>query len=136
MGSSQLIVLDTHAWLWWLSNPEHLSKKADEAVAAAMAENILYLSAISAWEIAMLVKRGRLELTMEVTDWIAKSEALPFLHFVPVSNGIASKSVYLPGFFHDDPVDRIITATALTMGAALVTKDEKMRKYPYVDTIW
>ena len=136
MGSSQVIVLDTHAWIWWISNPEYLSEKAGEAVARAMADNMIYLSSISAWELAMLVKRGRLELTMDAADWIAKSEGLPFLHFVPVSNGIAIKSVYLPGVFHGDPADRIITATAISTGAVLVTKDEKMRKYSHVKTLW
>src|SRR3972149_1420609 len=99
MGSSQMILLDTHAWLWWISNPECLSKKAGEAVAVAMADNLLYLSSISVWEIAMLVKRGRLQLTMDVTDWIAKSEALPFLHFMPVATKLPSNPFPCQGFF-------------------------------------
>ena len=136
MGITQVIVLDTHVWLWWISNPECLSEKAGAAVARAMADNMIYLSSISAWEIAMLVKRGRLELTMDVADWIAKSEGLPFIHFIPVNNNIVIKSVHLPGLFHDDPADRIITATAMSMGAVLVTKDEKMLKYTYVQTLW
>ena len=84
----------------------------------------------------MLVARGRLELTMPVRDWIAISEGLSFLHFVPVTNNIAIKSVQLPGELHGDPADRLIVATALSMGSALVTKDEKILNYPHVKTIW
>ncbi len=131
-----MIVLDTHVWIWWISNPEYLSDKAREAIDLAVADDMLYLSSMSAWETAMLVKRGRLHLTLDISAWVAGSEALAFLHFVPVSNGIAIKSVYLPGIFHDDPADRIIVATALTIGASLVTKDEKIQNYSHVRTIW
>ena len=61
---------------------------------------------------------------------------LPFLSFVPVDNSIAVKSVLLPEPLHKDPADRIIISTAVTLGAALVTKDEKILNYPYVETIW
>ncbi len=84
----------------------------------------------------MLVNRGRLELTMDVADWIANSEALPFLRFVPVTNQIALRSVSLPTDVHGDPADRMIIATALFLGASLVTKDERIRNYPHVETIW
>jgi PIN domain nuclease of toxin-antitoxin system len=90
----------------------------------------------STWEVAMLVSRGRLKLTIRPDDWVAASEALPFFDFVPVSNSIALKSVQLPGVLHNDPADRIIIATAISMGAVLVTKDEKIRNYEYVKTVW
>jgi PIN domain nuclease of toxin-antitoxin system len=96
----------------------------------------MLVSSISVWEVAMLVARGRLELTLDVADWVAKSEALPFLGFVPVSNAIAIRSVRLPGDFHEDPADRIIVATAMTMGARVVSKDTKIRSYPYVEVLW
>jgi PIN domain nuclease of toxin-antitoxin system len=73
---------------------------------------------------------------MDVEAWVAKSEALPFLHFVPVDNAIAIKSVKLPDPFHPDPADRIIIATALTLGFPLVTRDEKILDYPHVRTTW
>ncbi len=68
----------------------------------------IYISSISAWEVAILVSRGRLKLTMPANDWVAASEALPFFDFVPVSNSIALKSVQLPDSLHNDPADRII----------------------------
>ncbi len=84
----------------------------------------------------MLVASGRLKLTMDAQDWIARCEALPFLAFVPVDDSIFLRSVLLPGPFHKDPADRIIIATALTRDVPVVTKDSKIRNYPAVRSIW
>lgn len=131
-----MIVLDTHAWVWWAGNPELLSDHARDLIDKASADNHLYISSISAWEVALLVAKGRLELTMDVEDWMATFEALPSVNFLPVNNRIARKSVRLPAPLHADPVDRMIIATALTLGAVLVTKDEKILRYPHVQASW
>jgi PIN domain nuclease of toxin-antitoxin system len=102
----------------------------------AMSLRSVYISSVSAWEVALLVARGRLELTLGVQDWIARSEALPFFTFVPVDNAIFLRSVYLPGPLHADPADRIIIATAVMKGSPLVSKDKRIRKYPGVKCIW
>ena len=120
-----MIVLDTHVWLWWIGNPEKLAATALQAINQAINENAIIISSISTWEIALLVEKGRLELSIDVRDWVRKTEGLPFVRFVPVDNTIALRSVSLPGNFHADPADRIIVATALTMGLPLITKDEK-----------
>ena len=75
-------------------------------------------------------------MMMSANDWVAASEALPFFNFVPVTNSIALKSVNLPGTLHNDPADRIIISTALSLGASLVTKDEKIQNYPHITTVW
>ena len=131
-----MIVLDTHVWLWYLNDPQRLSKTAADAVNRTMTENGVYISSISVWEVALLVQKGRLAFTMELSDWIAHSEALPFVNFVAVDNGIAMKAVTLPGSLHSDPADRIIISTARHLGAELVTKDRRIRGYPYVETVW
>ena len=131
-----MIVLDTHVLLWWVSNPELLSKKARNTIERTISEGSIYISSISTWEIAMLVDKKRLALTMDVKDWITRCEAIPYIKFVPVTNGIAIKAVQLPGDIHNDPADRIIVATALSMGVVLVTMDQKLRNYPYVKTVW
>ncbi len=130
-----MIVLDTHAWLWWLSDPDKLSRRARSAIDAALGPGI-HVSSISAWEVTLLVRKGRLTLRMPVDDWIARSEGLPFLRFVPVDNRIAVRSNALPAPMHDDPADRIIVATAQLLGAALVTKDQRLRRYRPVKSIW
>jgi PIN domain nuclease of toxin-antitoxin system len=131
-----MIVLDTHVWIWWISNPERLSETANDLLEKGMAGRNIFISSISSWEISMLVARDRLQLTMSVNDWVSASEALPYISFVPVSNRIAIKSVQLPGDLHNDPADRIIIATALSIGAVLITKDDKIRNYPHIETIW
>ncbi len=131
-----MIVIDTHIWLWWISNPEKLTVNAAQAIDNACRETSIIISSISAWEIALLSNRGRLKLSIDIQAWVRKTESLPFIQFIPVDNTIALRSVDMPGVFHPDPADRIITATAMTMGLPLVTKDEKILGYSHVKTIW
>lgn len=131
-----MIVLDTHVWVWWVSSPEKISETAREVIDGAMEREEIFVSSISCWEIALLSRKGRLELTIPVEDWVARSEALPFFRFVPFDNRVALRSNRLPGELHEDPADRVIIATALTLGAPLVSKDKKIRDYPHVKTIW
>lgn len=131
-----MIVLDTHVWLWWVNNPADLSRRAGAMIEREIREKGIYLSSISALEVALLVAKGRLQLTMHARDWVARSEALPFLHFVPVDNNIALRATELRGPLHSDPADRVIIATALVLGAPLVTKDQKIRDYPCLTTLW
>ncbi len=136
MGGIKVIILDTHVLIFWLSNPEKLSRKASEIIKRAVNNKEVYVSSISVWEIAMLVSKGRLELTMDVKDWIITVESLSFLHFVPVNNNISIKSVQLRDYVYKDPVDRIIIATSVALNAPLITKDDKILKYPYVKAFW
>ena len=131
-----MIVLDTHVWLWWISNPEILPTSASNVIEQAINKKSIVISSISTWEIALLAEKGRLKLSIDVRDWVRKTESLPFVRFMPVDNTISLRSVALPGQFHADPADRIITATAMTMGLPLITKDEKIIAYPHVSTIW
>ncbi|MCP4753272.1 MAG: type II toxin-antitoxin system VapC family toxin [Proteobacteria bacterium] len=131
-----MIVLDTHVWIWFVSNPDLLSFEAHDTVQSAMEKKEILISSISTWEIALLVKRKRLEFSIDVTEWISHSEKLPFITFVPVDNTIALKSINLTQPFHDDPADRIIMATAISTGSRLVTRDRKIRDYTYVETVW
>jgi PIN domain nuclease of toxin-antitoxin system len=129
-------VLDTHAWVWLVADPSQLSAPAKRLIDRSVRVRELLVSSISVWEVAMLVARGRLELTMDVGEWVAQAEQLPFLTFVPVNNRIALEAVRLPQFPRPDPADRIVVATAMVFGAALVTRDERLRAYPRVRTVW
>ncbi len=131
-----MILLDTHAWIWFVDDPRQLSGPARKVIEAASAANSLVISSISTWEVAMLTAGGRLKLTIDVRDWIAKCESLPFFNFVPVDNAIFMRSVFLPGPLHADPADRIIIATALMQEIPIVTKDRKIRTYRRVRSIW
>ena len=131
-----MILLDTHAWVWFVNDPSQLSRPARKAAEAARAAGSTVVSSISSWEVAMLAASGRLKLTIDVRDWIAKCEALPFFNFVPVDNAIFVRSVLLPGPLHADPADRVIIATALMRDIPIVTKDRKIRDYPRIQSIW
>jgi PIN domain nuclease of toxin-antitoxin system len=84
----------------------------------------------------MLVEKSRLELDREVGLWMRQALAAPRIRLAPLSVEIAVRSTALGGGFHGDPADRLIVATALESGSALVTKDEKLRSYEKVVTVW
>ena len=131
-----MILLDTHAWIWFVSNPELLSVHAMEKINEAVGKKAVLISSISVWEVSLLVKRNRLALTMDLNDWISRSESLPFFSFLPVDNEIAHQSVQLPPPLHDDPADRIIIASAMINDAILITKDKKILEYSNVKSLW
>lgn len=132
-----MIALDTHALIWWVSDSGKIPVKARRAIERAVAgPEPLTVSSISVWEIAMLVGAGRLTLTLDLNVWLGEVERLPFLSFVPVDNRIAARAVTLEDFPHRDPADRMITATALTLGATLVTADQRLRGYARLKTVW
>jgi len=131
-----VIVLDTHALVWWVSGDAELSANARAAIKKELNGGEIIVSSISAWEIAMLVAREKLVLTVDVDAWLAAVAEIEVVRFVPVNDEIAVKAVSLPGEFHKDPADRMIVATARILAIPLVTKDEKMRAYPHVKTIW
>ncbi|UWN48999.1 Ribonuclease VapC22 [Alcanivorax sp. ALC70] len=99
-------------------------------------DGIILISSISAWEVAMLVGRGRLTLTMNVDDWLETVGRIPGVRFVPVDNQIGVESTRLPGDFHKDPADRLIVALARHLNIPLVTADQKIRAYRHVHAIW
>ncbi len=131
-----MIVLDTHALVWWVTADPTLSKKAKTAIERELAGGQIIVSAISAWEIAMLAEQEKLVLSMDVSNWLATVSEIEAVRFLPVDVEISTKSVRLPGDFHKDPADRMIVATARKLAAPLVTKDEKIRAYVHVKTIW
>lgn len=131
-----MVVLDTHALVWWASGDAQLSGAAHEAIERERQGGEVLVSAISAWEVAMLVRARRLALTMDAAAWLDTVAQVPGLRFVPVDVRISVQSVDLPGDFHKDPADRLIVATARHFGAPLVTADLKIRGYAHVQTVW
>lgn len=132
-----MIVLDTHALIWWVNGDEQLSMKARKAIEAELSEDgQVMVSAITAWEIAMLVAKGRLALTMDIDDWLATVATIEGVSFVSVDTDVAVQSVRLPGEFHPDPADRLIVALARHHSVPLVTGDTKILGYRHVKTIW
>jgi PIN domain nuclease of toxin-antitoxin system len=133
VGSGFVIVLDTAAWVWRASDPRRLTPRARRAIEEA--EHVL-VSAISVWEVAMLVARRRIQLDRPVEQWVDVALTLPKIQLAPLEPAIAVRSTKLPGEFHSDPADRIIVATALENGASVITPDERIRSYPHVQSAW
>lgn len=133
-----MIVIDTHVVVWWANGDfDKLSNLAKKSLASAeKLDGGILVSAISAWEIAILVGKGRMSLAMELEDWLNNVETLPGIRFLPIDRHIATQSTRLPGSFHQDPADRIIVATARRLNLPLVTADERIREYAHVRTIW
>lgn len=131
-----MIILDTSALIRWVSYPEKLSKKAREVIRETVKNEEILVSSVSIWEIALLLKKGRLEFFIDTDRWLEKLENLSFVRFIPVDNWIAYRSVNLNGEFHKDPADRMIVATTLINRATLITSDRKILDYKQVQTIW
>jgi len=129
-------LLDTHVWVWWHVRPARLSARAAGLIGRLDERDELLLSAISVWEFAKLVEKGRLGLNCDPEEWIDEALRMPKLRLVPLSPLIAYRSTILPGPFHDDPADQIIVATAREEDAAILTKDKKLLRYRHVRAIW
>lgn len=131
-----MIVIDTHVLLWWVSGDKALSRTAARRIRAHLAEGgEIIVSSISVWEIAMLIRKGRLALTMPLEHWLEHVSRIEGVRFMPVDNEVCLLSASLPGTFHKDPADRMIVATARKLAAALLTADEKILRYEHVVTI-
>lgn len=128
-----MYLLDTHTWIWWNAAPDRLSPKAREAIEN---ESEVLLSAISPWELAKLLERGRLTLAVAGDHWLRSALSEPSLRLVPVSPEISWHSTQLPPPFHEDPADQIVVATARLLGATIITKDRLIRNYAHVASLW
>ena len=128
-----MILLDTHALVWMASDPDQLSHSAREAIHKFNGR--LWISAVSAWEVALLHKRGRLLLPVSPEIFMQRAAARHGLHKLPVTTGLAMAAVALPDI-HNDPFDRILIAEALERRCRIATKDAVIPKYPGVSVVW
>ena len=128
-----MIMLDTHAWIWWATESKQLSTKANKVIQKA---NEVGVSVISCWEISMLVAKQRISFKMDVQDWIDKALEQAKISLIPLTPKIAVMSSRLPGEFHGDPADRIIAASCLEKGIPLISCDKRIVSWGQIQTIW
>ncbi len=129
-----MILLDTHVWIWLVSEPTLLSDRATRAIEYA---KVLGLCPISIWEISTKEALGRLTFDRPFEVWLAQLLAQPRLKTFDLTPQIAALAGQLgKAGFHGDPADRMIVATALQHGIPLVTKDGAIRGFDKVETIW
>lgn len=127
---AESFVLDTHVWYWFVEGKStRLGRRVPRTVERAVNDGRAFVSAMSAWELAMLVDKGRLTFATDVGDWIDASREPPGVRLVDVTPDIAVDGARLPGFLHGDPSDRIIVATARALGATMLTCDERIVSY-------
>jgi PIN domain nuclease of toxin-antitoxin system len=118
-----ILLVDTHTLIWMVEKFPRLGVQAAEALNRAGRENRIAVSAITPWEIALLVSKNRMKLGADVMDWVHDALSKPGVRLVPLAPEIAVASTRLPFEMHTDPADRILVATARHLGATLVTAD-------------
>ena len=129
--------LDTHAWMWWVTEDRRLSKKAASAFQKATTDDGgVWLPVIAIWELAKKVEKKKLVLDRPLREWIGDATAVPGLWLADLTMPILIDSCELPQPFHGDPADQMIVATVRQHQGLLITKDRKLRNYPHVQTVW
>lgn len=128
-----MILLDTHILIWMDQGLQDLGKSIQTKISKAHSQDELVVSAISFWEIGMLIEKGRLRFGQDLSSW--RGEMLSAgLNEIPVDGSVAIQAAGLKQF-HGDPADRIIVATSKLLGARLATADKKILDYRSVKTI-
>jgi PIN domain nuclease of toxin-antitoxin system len=129
-----MILLDTHVVAWMASEPERLSRHASAAIRNAAGSGGIAIAAITLWELAQLMTSGRLKITGAVDAFV--EEIAGRMVVIPISPKIAMLGTQFSPPYPRDPSDRLIGATAIAEGIALVTKDRDIRSSGQVKTIW
>jgi PIN domain nuclease of toxin-antitoxin system len=127
------LLLDTHVWIWLsIEDRKSLSAKASKALRQA---SFKFISAISCWELAKLVEKGRIGFSIPTLTWIQRSLQESNIQLAELTAEIAVESTQLKGM-HADPADQIIAATSRVTGMPLVTSDKRLRQLQGVETVW
>ena len=128
-----MIILDTHALLWWTLDPAEMSPKAYK-LCSEVGLNRGFISSISIWEIGVKIENKKLDIGMTIESYLEKIESLNILKIVPVDENIWIESLALK-WEHRDPADRVIVATARLKKLQIITRDNKISAF-YKETIW
>jgi PIN domain nuclease of toxin-antitoxin system len=124
---SDALLLDTHVALWLDAGDERLLPATRLLIDNCwQAGGIIALSAVSAWEVALLVDTGRVALDLPVEDWLARFLSRPGIITVPLTHTAAARAYRLHHLEHRDPADRLLTATAIELSYEFVTYDERL----------
>jgi len=127
-----MILLDTHIWVWWVNDPNKLNP-ATLHYLDELPPTSIFISNISCWEIAKLVEKGRIELSEPLPVWFDLAIDRAGITVIDIDRSIIMDACSLPGAFHNDPADQLITATARVKSIPLLTADHKILSYQYVD---
>ena len=134
LGSLAVILLDTHVLVWAVADSKKLSRGTELAIRKSRQEDGVAISAITLWELALLVARGRIQDYGTVESFVERLTEGVTLK--PITPNIAALATQFPDDYPRDPADRLIAATARAEGLALITRDESIRRSPLLKTIW
>ena len=129
-----MILLDTHVLAWAVDDSKLLSRAAASAIRRARRDGGLAVSAITVWELALLVARGKVQVYGSIETSLRL--LLEGVTILPITTEIAALATQFPDDYPRDPADRLIGATARAEGLTLVTRDEKIRRSPLLKTVW
>jgi PIN domain nuclease of toxin-antitoxin system len=137
MGDSQvMITVDTHIILWDSLRPELLSRKARDTIKKANETDGIIFCEISLWEIAMLIRKKRVQIETPYLDFVYLLKASNNFVFQGITPEIADLSAHFPPEINQDPADRIICATSICTDTPLITADKNLLKSALLKTIW
>jgi PIN domain nuclease of toxin-antitoxin system len=125
-----MILLDTHVWIWWLSDPKGspLTSRELQVISDAHAKGEVSISAMSLIEVQMLVQKGRLLLTIPFEQWLRESTRSDLVSILPIDKDVIIAVHSLPASFHGDPADRVIYATSKLYDCRLVSHDRRFQR--------
>jgi len=123
------LLLDTHVWIWLMLGDERLNLSFRHVIEQCREKELILVSAISVWELGMLVERKRIQLEIDCLDWVEQAFENSNINLIPLTPRVAIQSTRLPETPHGDPADRILIATAHEYNAVLVTHDQKILDY-------
>jgi len=122
------LILDTHILIWYVEGI-NLSESQVALIDQMRDKASLYISAISIWEIALLVSKERIALSIDIDEWIQRVASITGLNLMDLSIPILTQSCTLLNYEHKDPADRMIIASARSINAHLITHDQKIIDY-------
>jgi PIN domain nuclease of toxin-antitoxin system len=127
---SDALLLDTHIALWLDTGDDHLRSSTRALIDDCWQKGgTIFMSAVTAWEIALLVDTGRIALDLPVETWIERFLGRPGIEAVPLGHRAASRAYRLHHLEHRDPADRFLIATAIELACPLVTYDERIARF-------
>jgi PIN domain nuclease of toxin-antitoxin system len=130
MPRADVFVLDTHVWLdLAFGRQGSFAKKTLRALERAAGEGAVYVAAITPWEVAMLARAAKIRVAVPIREFVLDSLRDTRTSVAPLDPSIAVDAVELPAWDHRDPADRLIVATARSLGAVLLTRDASILDY-------
>lgn len=129
------LLFDTHAWVWWTTRPEKLSRSQRTAIDRSLKDTdaVLLISIISCWEVALLSHRGKLRFSTPVEQWLQEASAVPGIEVLPLSLPIVTTAAQLTAL--RDPADMLIVATAQHHRVRLITSDTRIAEAKLVAVV-